>query len=160
MRLALCLLVATMLALVIWTVWPREREPRGSDLAAAATQWVGAGTPQAPRRDGDEWEVDVLRPNGSLVEVTLGKRRQLVGLDEERGPGRSPAPDELTGASRERAAQAALAITGPGAVLSVEREPDGTVEVGIRRRAGERVEVGLDRRLRLLELEREDRRDE
>jgi hypothetical protein len=160
MRLALCFLVATMLALVIWTVWPREREPRGSDLAAAATHWVGAGTPQAPRRDGDEWEVDVLRPNGSLVEVTLGKRRQLVGLDEERGPGRSPAPDELTGASRERAAQAALAITGPGAVLSVEREPDGTVEVGIRRRAGERVEVGLDRRLRLLELEREDPRDE
>jgi hypothetical protein len=160
MRLALCFLVATTLALVIPTVWPREPEPRDSDLAAAATQWVGAGTPQAPRRDGDEWEVDVLRPNGSLVEVTLGNRRELLGLDEEAGPGRSPAPDELTGASRERAARAALAVTGPGAVLSVEREPGGAIEVGIHRRAGDRVEVGLVRRFRLLELEPEDRRDE
>jgi hypothetical protein len=160
MRLALCFLVAMVLALAIPTLWPREPEPSDSDLAAVATQWVGAGTPQAPRRDVDEWEVDVLRPNGSLVEVTLGNRRQLIGLDEERGPGRGPAPDELAGASRERAAQAALAITGPGVVLSVEREPGGTIEAGIRRRGGDRVEVGLDRRLQLLEFEPEDRRDE
>jgi hypothetical protein len=160
MRVALCVLVVGLLALAVSMAWPRVPEPRESDLAAAAVHWVGAGTPQAPRRDGDEWEVDVIRLNGSLVEVTLGNQRELLGLDEERGPGRGPAPDELAGVPRQRAARVALAVTGPGTVLSVERESGGIVEVGIELRDGGRVEVALDRRLRVLEVEPEDPRDE
>ncbi|MGH3993962.1 MAG: hypothetical protein ACRDSN_16075 [Pseudonocardiaceae bacterium] len=159
MRVALAILVVALVALVVTTLWPGGSDPTDSDLAAAAAHWVGAGTPHQPRRDGDEWEVDVIRPDGSVVEVTLGGERQLRSLDEERGPDRSPAPDELAGAARERAARAALEVAGPGTVQSVERESGGLIEVGIRR-DGDRVEVALDRRLRVLEVEQEDPDDE
>ena len=52
-----------------------------------------AGEAQAPRRDGEAWEVDVVRPNGSLVQVTLGDRLELRQFDEELGPAGTSAPD-------------------------------------------------------------------
>jgi hypothetical protein len=139
----------------------RPPEPELTPAAAAelATGWVGAGTAQPPRRDGGEWEVDVTRPDGSLVEVTVGQRGELLGLDEEGAPvGR--APDELTGRVRTLAVRAAVAAAGPGRVLSAERELGGGIEVSIRRRDGSQIEVGLDRRLRAVEIEREDPGDE
>jgi 3',5'-cyclic AMP phosphodiesterase CpdA len=142
------------------TLWSRGAGPSDSDVASAAANWVGAGMPQAPRRDGDEWEVDVTRPDGSLVEVTVGDSLQLLGLDEERARGGGPGPDELRGPTRTRAVRAALASSGPGRVLGAERERGGGIEVGVRRRDGTQVEVGLDHRLRVLEVEPEDRRDE
>jgi len=69
---------------------------------------------QTPRRDDDEWEVDVIRPNGSLVEVTIGDQLELRGLDEELGPGRSRAADELTGRAHKLAVRAAVEAAGPG----------------------------------------------
>ena len=68
-----------------------EPELEASDAARVAAGWVGAGATQAPRFDGDGWEVDVARRDGSLVEVTVGKRGELLGFDEER-PGRRPGP--------------------------------------------------------------------
>jgi hypothetical protein len=141
-------------------LWPREPQLGAAEAAAVAVGWVGAGSHQPPRRDGDEWEVDVVRSNGSLVEVTVGKERELLGFDEERGPGGGPAPDELRGPRRARAVRAALAAAGPGRVLDVEREFEGDIEVGVRRPDGTQVEVGLDDRLRILEVEREDPADE
>ena len=107
MRLTLCSLVVTLAALAALAalaLWPQGREPRSSDLKAVAAHWVGAGIAQPPRRDDHEWEVDVTRPDGSLVEVTLDGERRLLGLDEERGPAYGPASDELAGAARARAA--------------------------------------------------------
>jgi hypothetical protein len=159
-RVTLLLLVAAAVATAALTVRPREPELPASDAAAVAAGWVGAGVPQAPRRDGDEWEVDVVRPDSSLVEVTVGKSRELLGFDEERGRGGGPAPDELRGPTRARPVRAALAAVGPGRVVSAEREFGGGIEVGVRRPDGTQVEVGLDRRMRIVEVEREDPADE
>jgi hypothetical protein len=156
----LSLVAGAAAAVVFLALWPREPELGARDAAAVAVGWVGAGEPQAPRRDGGEWEVDVARPNGSLVEVTLGKRGELLGFDEERGAGGGPAPDELTGRARARAVRAALAATAAGRVLSAEWEQGGGIEVAVRRANRTQVEVGLDRRLRVREIEREDPADE
>jgi hypothetical protein len=159
-RLATALLLVAAAAGGVLALWPREPQLGPVEAAAVAVGWVGTGSHQPPRRDGGEWEVDVVRPNGSLVEVTVGMRRELLGFDEERGPGGGPAPDELGGPGRARAVRAALAASGPGRVLDVERESEGDIEVGVRRPDGTRVEVGLDHRLRILEVEREDVADE
>jgi hypothetical protein len=131
-RLTLLLLVAAAMATAVVTLRPREPALPASDAAAVAAGWVGAGTPQPPRRDDNEWEVDIARPNGSLVEVTVGKSRELVAFDEERGRGGGPAPDELRGPTRARAVHAARAAVGPGRVVSAERESGGGIEVGSR----------------------------
>jgi len=159
MRFVLCLLVVLLAAVGAPLLWPHEAGPGESELSAVAANWVGAGEASPPRRDGDEWEVDVRRPDGSVVEVTLGADRRLLGLDEERGPRAELAPDELRGPGRARAARAALAAAGPGTVLSVERDEGHAVEVGIRRPGGETIEVELDRRLRATEVEPEDPAD-
>ena len=90
----------------------------------------------------------------------MGKRGKLHGFDEERGAGGGRAPDELTGRARARAVRAALAATAAGRVLSAEWEQGGGIEVAVRSANGTQVEVGLDRRLRVREVEREDPADE
>jgi hypothetical protein len=159
-RVALILVAGATAAVAVLALLPREPELEAAEAGRVAVGWVGAGIPQAPRRDGAEWEVDVVRPNGSLVEVTVSESGELLGFDEERGRGGSPAPDELTGRLRARAVRAALAATGPGRVLSAEWEHGGGIEVAVRRADGSQVEAALDRRLRLRELEREDPADE
>jgi hypothetical protein len=113
-----------------------DEEPDPREVRAAAFNWVGVGEAEPPRRDGDEWEVDVERPDGSLVEVTMDDELQLRGIDEELGPGGTLARDELTGAARRRASDAALEVVGRGEVLSVEREASDRVEVRVRRPDG------------------------
>lgn len=137
----------------------------GDDGDAAAAQdvalnWTGAELADAPRRQGDGWEVDVRRANGSVVEVTLGPALELRELDEELGPGGTPAHDELTGALRERAIAVARPEAGPGAVSSVERERDGTIEVNVVGPDQTVIEVELDRRLRLKDVDQEEFGDE
>ena len=129
------------------------------DAEIAALSWVGAGEAETPRREGGNWEVDVRRPDGSLVQVTLSEDLQLRGFDEEFGPAGTPAPDELTGAARERAIEAAFRHVGRGRVVGVERDPDGVIEVGLRL-GTDQVEVRLDRRFRVIEVHPEDPGDE
>jgi hypothetical protein len=146
-RVCVCALivVATIVALVAIAFGTcNEREAVGAPQAqGAGFRWVGVGVAETPRRDGDEWEVDVKRPNGSLVEVTIGDQLELRGLDEELAPGGVPAWDELAGRARERAMDAALTVVGSGRVFSVERESSGSVEVNVRRPNGT-FEVQLD----------------
>jgi hypothetical protein len=154
------LLVAALAMGAVVVLWPRDSRLGAADASTVAAGWVAIGTPQAPRSDGDEWEVDVTRPDGSLVEVTVGRRGELLGFDEERGPDGGRAPDELSGPRRDLAVRAALAAVGSGQVVSAERETGGQIEVGIRRPDGAQVEVGFDGRLRIVEIEREDPADE
>jgi hypothetical protein len=130
------------------------------DAEIAALDWVGDGVTQVPRHDGGHWEVDVVRPDGSLVEVNLEHDLALRNFDEEFGPAGTPAHDELTGAVRARAVTAAFAEVGPGHVVGVERESDNEIEVGIQKRRDRQVEVQLDRRFRVTAVLTEDPRDE
>jgi hypothetical protein len=152
--------VATLVALVAIALGTYDEGEAVSARQAQATgfRWVGVGAAETPRRDGDEWEVDVKRPNGSLVEVTIGDQLELRGLDEELGPGAVPASDELAGSARERAMDAALIAVGSGRVFSVERESSGSVEVNVRRPDGT-FEAQLDSG-QVVEVEPEDPGDE
>jgi hypothetical protein len=145
-RLLAVLWIATLVAFVVVLSMggsSDDEEPDPQEVRAAAFNWVGVGDAEPPRRDGDEWEVDVERPDGSLVEVTMDDELQLRGIDEELGPGGTLARDELTGAARSRASDAALEVVGRGEVLSVEREARDRVEVRVRRPDG-MLEVQLD----------------
>jgi hypothetical protein len=140
----------------------REDDDEGfsaGEAKTAALTWVGAGEAQAPRRDGDAWEVDVVRPDGSLVQVTLGDRLELREFDEEFGPGHTPAPDELRGAARARAIEAAFGHVGRGRVVSVERESSREIDVDMRMGV-DRIEVQLNPRFRVIEVKPEDPGDE
>ena len=139
---------------------PPSRAAGAGAARAAALHWVGAGIAEQPRRDDEEWEVDVRREDGSLVEVTIGPGLDLRGFDEERGPGDTPAPNDLTGADRSRAVAAALEAAGPGTVRSAERERDGTLEVDLRRPDGRILEVELDAELQVRDLDEETPGDE
>jgi hypothetical protein len=154
------LIVAMVIASAVFQLRGDDEERvSAAEAKAAALSWVGAGEAQAPRRDGDVWEVDVVRPNGSLVQVTLGDRLELRGFDEEFGPGHSPAPDELRGAARARAIEAAFRHVGPGRVIGVERESSREVDVDMRI-GGDRIEVRLNPRLRVIEVKPEDPGDD
>jgi hypothetical protein len=138
----------------------KEDEPDAAAARQVALNWTGAELAEAPRRDGDDWEVDVRRADGSLVEVTLGSALELRELDEEFGRGETLAHDELTGALRERAIAAARPEAGTGQVRSVELERDGTIEVNVVRTNRKVAEVELDEQLRVTDIDEEDIGDE
>ena len=159
-RATLALLVVAAAGLAV--AFLRGSDPPGPDRAeAVALNWVGEGIVQTARSQGSGWEIDVVRPNGSLVEVTLGASLELLELDEEAAAGGTPAHDEVSGVARRRAIRAALRETGPGRALSVERDPgEGELEVGVRLPDGRTVEVNLDDALRVVDVEPEDPGDE
>jgi hypothetical protein len=148
-------MIATLVAIVVVRVGEDEQS-NPANAKTAALKWVGAGVAQEPRREGNSWEVDVVRADGSLVQVSLGDDLHLRGLDEELGPGGTLAPDELRGRRRARAVQAAFAATAPSQVTSVEQGLGGEIEVCLRTWTGRQVEVELDQALRVAEIDRED----
>jgi hypothetical protein len=157
----IALIVALVLASAAFQLRDDDDDGRFSpaDAQIAARSWVGVGEAEAPRREGENWEVDVRRPDGSLVQVTLSEDLQLRNFDEEIGPAGAPAADELRGAARERAIEATFRHVGPGRVVGVERDPDGVIEVGLRLGI-DQVEVRLNRRFRVIEVHPEDPGDE
>lgn len=149
------LLAALITALVVIGLRLGDRNSP-LDVEAAALEWVGDGATQKARREGDTWEVDVVRPDGSMVQVSLGDDLELRGLDEESGPAGTLASDELRGSARARAVQVAFAESRPGEVTSVERDSSGEIEVCIRMRTGRQAEVELDEAFRVVKVDRED----
>jgi hypothetical protein len=155
----IALIVALLVASALLQLRDDDDGPTADQAKVAALSWVGVGEAQAPRREGDNWEVDVRRPDGSIVQVTLGDQLDLRGIDEERGPAGTLAPDELRGRARDRAIRAAFSHVGPGRVVGVERDPNREIEVGMRF-GRDQIEVRLDPRFRVLEVQPEDPRDE
>jgi hypothetical protein len=154
-------LFLVVIAVVTFLAIPRdEGQARPSDAEAAALERFPSGTVQPARIEDDEWEVDIVRPDGSLVEVTFDHELNLRDLDEEIGPGGTLADDELKGSARRRAIRAAFEVTGPGEVKSVERDSPNELEVGVRFQNGVQIEVELDRHFRVGEVEDEDPADE
>ena len=153
------LIVVLLLAAAAFQLGDEDDGVSAKDAKIAALSWVPAGVAETPRRERDHWEVDVRRPDGSLVEVVMGDELQLRDFDEESGPAGAPAIDELAGAARARAIDAAFFHVGPGRVVGVERDPTGEIEVGIRM-GGDQIEVRLDERYRVIEVHPEARSDE
>jgi hypothetical protein len=131
-----------------------------ADAEAAARYWLGGGTVQPARQEGGGWEVDVFLPDGSLVELRFDRRLKLRSIDEEIGPGGTRAHDEVTGPPRHRAILAAIELTGPGRVISVEHDSPNELDVDIRRPDGTQDRVVLDAKLRLERIVPEDPGDE
>jgi hypothetical protein len=153
------LFTAMMVAIVVLAM--RLRDDQGPlDAEAVAVEFVDDGIAQDSRREDEFWEVDVVRPDGSMVQVNLGEDLKLRGLDEELGPAGTLADDELRGAARARAVRAAFKETGPGEVVSVERDPNGGIEVRIQNGGQRQLEVELDRKFRLVEIDDEALGDE
>jgi hypothetical protein len=156
----LLIFVALTAAVMAVAGLDRRSDIGPAQAEAAALDWVGVGFAQEPRRDGDEWEVDVIRPDGSMVEVTIGDRLEARGFDEERGPAGLPASDEVGGPLRAAAIEAALAVTGTGEARGVERERSGEIEVSIVTRDDLHVDVDLDDALQPVDVEVENPTDE
>jgi hypothetical protein len=154
-------LYLVVIVVVTFLALPRdEGQAKPSDAEAAARHWVGGGVVQPARIEDDEWEVDVRRPDGSLVEVTVDHELNLRNLDEELARRGALAHDEVAEPLRSRAIRAAFQVTGAGSVTSVERDARDEIEVNIRLRDGSQVEVELDSALRVGEVEDEDPADE
>jgi hypothetical protein len=153
-------IVFTLMTVAIVVLALRLRDESGPlDAEATALELVEGGIAQEPRREDNRWEVDVVRPDGSMVEVSLGDDLTVHELDEEIGPAGTLASDELRGDARVRAVRAAFAETGPGAVVSVERDTHG-IEVRIRTGGRRQQEVELDRKFRVVEVDDESLGDE
>ena len=153
------LFTAMTIAIVVRAL--RLRDEQGSlDAEAVALDIVRDGIAQDSRREGDRWEVDVVRPDGSMVQVSLGADLEFRSLDEELGPAGTLADDELRGAARARAVRAAFRETGPGEVVSVERDANRGVEVRIQNGGQRQLEVELDRNFRVVEVDNEALGDE
>jgi hypothetical protein len=154
-------LLFTAMTVAIVVLALRLRDDQGPlDAEAVALELVGDGIATDSRREDDRWEVDVVRPDGSMVQVSLGDDLKLRGLDEELGPAGTLADDELRGARRARAVRAAFTESGIGKVVSVERDTDHGIEVRVRTGTGRQVEVELDRNFRVLEVDDESLGDE
>jgi hypothetical protein len=153
------LFTAMTVAIVVLAL--RLRDEQGPlDAEAVAVEFVGDGIATDSRREDDRWEVDVARPDGSLVQVSLGDDLELRGLDEELGPAGTLAEDELRGKARARAVRAAFGETGVGKVVSVERDAGGGIEVRVRTGTRDTIEVELSRAFEVVENERESLGDE
>jgi hypothetical protein len=159
-KVTFALLLVAIIAVTFLALPRDEGQARPSDAEAAALERFPRGTVQPARIEDDEWEVDVVRPDGSLVEVTFDHELNLRDLDEEIGPGGRLAEDELRGAERQRAIRAAFQVTGPGRVSSVERDSPNEIEVDVRFPNGVHIEVELDRNFHVGEVEDEDPGDE
>ena len=154
-------LLFTAMTVAIVVLALRLRDDQGPlDAEAVALELVGDGIATDSRREDDRWEVDVVRPDGSMVQVSLGDDLKLRGLDEELGPAGTLADDELRGARRARAVRAAFTESGIGKVVSVERDTDHGIEVRVRTGTRRQVEVELDRNFRVLEVDDESLGDE
>ena len=159
-RPGLFLLFTTMTAAIVVLVFLLRDEQGTADVEAVAVEVVGDGRATDSRREDDRWEVDVVRPYGSMVQVSLGDDLKLRGLDEELGPAGTLADDELRGPRRARAVRAAFTESGIGKVVSVERDTGHGIEVRVRTGTRRQVEVELDRNFRVLEVDDESLGDE
>lgn len=153
------LFTAMTVAIVVLAL--RLRDEQGPlDAEAVAVEFVGDGIAQDSRREDDRWEVDVVRPDGSMVQVTLEDDLELRSLDEELGPAGTLADDELRGKARVRAVRAAFSEIGIGTVVSVERDANGGIEVRVRNGTRRQSEVELDPNYRVVEIDDESLGDE
>jgi uncharacterized membrane protein YkoI len=118
---------------------------------AAALSAAGGGTITDSERDGDRYEIEVRRDDGSGIDIELGRDFAVIATepddatDDDATDVDAPDADHrvLTDDERQRASAAALAETGGGEVLAIEVDGSG-YEVDVRRTDGSHVDIDLD----------------
>lgn len=148
----------------------KERPVAPSDVdkaSRAAVEAAGGGTATSVDRDregGATWEVEVVKPDGSHVDVLLDGRFRVLNVGPEREATEPPkvqapagshdAETPVPDADAERASAAALKAVGGGTVNDVDRDGEGgaTWEVEIRKPDGSQVDVLLDAQFKVLSV--------
>ena len=109
---------------------------------------LSAGIAVAAGGGGDRTGPAVVSDNDPAGDNKAGEAK------DDDGDSGEDTDQSLTGASADRAAEAALAAAGGGAVLNVESDDDGAgYEVEIRKADGTEVEVELDKGFNVVQRE-------
>jgi uncharacterized membrane protein YkoI len=125
-------------------------------VAAAAVQAAGGGTAAEVETSDDRgaaYEVEVRKPDGAEVDVTLDKNLKAIGQEAGDADDAGDTPDRvLTAAERTSAEQAARAAVSGGTVLSVEAGDQGEAayEAEVRGADGMEWDVELDAAFKVL----------
>ncbi|MDY7088263.1 MAG: hypothetical protein SYR96_24540 [Actinomycetota bacterium] len=119
----------------------------------AAVQAVGGGTVldiEAGDDQGEAYEVDVRKTDGSEVEVVLDKDLKVLSRQADTPDAAGAA---LTDAQRTSAEKAALDAVGGGTVLDVEASDDqgAAYEVEVRDSGNKEWDVELDEAFKVLD---------
>jgi len=151
--------IAAVLVGGVATIAVAQQDPTPPDLERAAQ--VGAEAAEGgvvvgvEQEDDGTYDVEVRREDGTEVDVDLSATFEVLRTEidpDDRDDADHRPLDEPT---RTRAADAALAAVGEGAVVSVESD-DGGYEVEVRHADGTESEVTLDADLRVVHVERDD----
>jgi len=141
--------------------------PDADRAARVAVEAAGGGTVLDVDRDsenGATWEVEVVKPDGSRVDVLLDALFRAIDVSAERESNEMRAPDKepnaadseqpITGPEADQAAQAALKAAGGGSVLDVDRDSENgaTWEVELVKPDGSHVDVLLDAQFRVIDV--------
>ena len=119
----------------------------GSDrdrVGNAAVQAVGGGTVldvEASDDQGEAYEVEVRKQDGSEVDVTLDKDLKVLTQQAEAADTDDPA---LPDAERASAEKAALDAVGGGTVLDAEKSDDQGVAYEVEVRAADNTEWNVE----------------
>jgi len=172
-RMNVAILVLGTIVFATWgaiAIADKERRVSVSDVeraSRAAVAAVGSGTATSVDRDregGSTWEVEVVKPDGSHVDVLLDGQFRVLNVGAERDatePPKAQAPagthdaeTPVPGADAERASAAALKAVGGGTVNDVDRDLEGgaTWEVEITKPDGSQVDVLLDAQFQVLSV--------
>ncbi len=155
---AVLVLGGTGVAVAVTEPFDNDDQLTGSSLekaSKAALDEVGEGKVTDSEADGNGFEVEVTREDGSEVDVLLSESFSVVRVDEDDadddattdgGTGTSDSDDApLTDDERASAEAAALAEV-PGTVADIDRSDDAdhAFEIAVTRADGTRAEVELD----------------
>jgi len=113
---------------------------RASKAALAET---GGGKVTDSERDGQTYEVEVTKDDGSEVDVNLDEGFKPLATDKDDED--DDRDERVTGADADRASKAAVAEAGGGKATDVERDGTG-YDVEVTKDDGTQVDVHLDER--------------
>ncbi|GIE95315.1 PepSY domain-containing protein [Paractinoplanes rishiriensis] len=116
----------------VWATAANASDVTGADrdrVASAATQAVGGGEAvevETSDDQGEAYEVEVRKPDGTEVDVALDKDLKVLSQAADAPDGTDADDRALTDAERTSAEQAAIAAVGAGStVADVEADGDG-----------------------------------
>lgn len=130
----------------------------GDDLSRAidaALAEVGGGQVIELEYDEGFYDLEVRRPDGTLIDVGLDRNQKVVFAAED-VPDRFDSDDQpIDDADRQRAADVAVEAAGGGTAVDVDRD-DGGYEVEVRLDNGREVDVELSADFQVRSIDQDD----